>query len=90
MHDKATMTRVRDKLVNHLDRYYDHFRIRRSDLEAEGLGLRPLTVAENLSKSDRNVLARRYYRMAQWNETLQGNYWLTVRDYTSSPYSIRG
>jgi len=69
---------VRDKLLEHIGAIYKDCRIEQNDMEAEGLGLRPLTLAENMGKSERNILARRYYRLGQWSEALQGGYWLTV------------
>ena len=80
--DMMGMTHARDKLVAHLERFYEHLSITRADVEREGLGLRPITAAENLSRSDRSVLARRYYRLAQWNETLQESYWITASSFT--------
>lgn len=72
------MNDARDKLIHHIEKFYLHLNITRTDVEAEGLGLRPITAAEKLGKSDRSVLARRYYRLAQWSETLQESYWITV------------
>lgn len=69
---------VRNKLLEHIAVIYKDCRIEQNDMEAEGLGLRPLTLAENMGKSERNILARRYYRLGQWSEALQGRYWLTV------------
>ena len=72
------MKTVRDKLLGHIGAIYKDCRVEQHDLEAEGLGLRPLTSAENMGTSVRNILARRYYRLGQWSEALQGGYWLTV------------
>lgn len=72
------MRAAHEKLNGHLDRFFTELNISREGVEAEGLGLRPLTAAESLSKSDRSILARRYYRLAQWSETLQSGFWLTV------------
>lgn len=83
------MRAAHEKLVSHLGRFYQHLGISRTDVEAEGLGLRPLTAAEPLSKSDRSVLARRYYRLAQWSETLQGSFWLTVSLDVVNPRSSK-
>ena len=69
---------VRDKLLEHIGAIYKDCKIEQNDMEAEGLGLRPLSLAENMGKSERNILARRYYRLGQWSEALQGGYWLTV------------
>lgn len=76
--DVPQMKIVRDKLLQHIGKIYKDCKIDQNDLEAEGLGLRPLTLAENMGKSERNILARRYYRLGQWSEALQGGYWLTV------------
>ena len=76
--DVSQMKSVRGKLLEHIDAIYKDCRIEKNDMEAEGLGLRPLTSAENMGKSERNILARRYYRLGQWSEALQGGYWLTV------------
>jgi FKBP12-rapamycin complex-associated protein len=76
--DISQMKFVRDKLLEHIGAIYKDCRIEQNDMEAEGLGLRPLSLAENMGKSERNILARRYYRLGQWSEALQGGYWLTV------------
>jgi len=76
--DVSQMKFVRSKLLEHIDAIYKDCRIEQNVMEAEGLGLRPLTSAENLGKSKRSILARRYYRLGQWSEALQGGYWLTV------------
>jgi hypothetical protein len=76
--DISQMKFVRDKLLEHIGAIYKDCRIDQNDMEAEGLGLRPLSLAENMGKSERNILARRYYRLGQWSEALQGGYWLTV------------
>jgi FKBP12-rapamycin complex-associated protein len=73
---------VRDKLLGHIGAIYADCKNDQNDLEAEGLGLRPLTLAEGMGKSERNILARRYYRLGQWSEALQGSYWLTVSHET--------
>jgi hypothetical protein len=65
-------------MLKHIGAIYKDCKIEKADLEAEGLGLRPLTAAENMGRSERNILARRYYRLGQWTEALQGKYWLTV------------
>lgn len=75
------MTLARDKLIDHIEKFYHHLNITRTDVENEGLGLRPITAAEKLGKSDRSVLARRYYRLAQWSETLQESYWITASPF---------
>jgi len=86
--DVPQMKIVRDKLLQHIGKIYKDCKIDQNDLEAEGLGLRPLTLAENMGKSERNILARRYYRLGQWSEALQGGYWLTVSHETR--FSQRG
>jgi FKBP12-rapamycin complex-associated protein len=82
--DMSRMKVVHGKLLEHIGAIYQNCKIDQKDLEAEGLGLRPLSVAEHMGKSERNVLARRYYRLGQWSEALQGGYWLTVYSIFSS------
>jgi FKBP12-rapamycin complex-associated protein len=72
------MVVLADRLRSHTHAYLDHLGIDRATFESEGLGLRPVASAEKANKSARNILARRYYRLAQWTEVLQGGYWLTV------------
>jgi FKBP12-rapamycin complex-associated protein len=79
---------VRDKLLEHIGAIYKDCRIEQNDMEAEGLGLRPLSLAENMGKSERNILARRYYRLGQWSEALQGGYWLTVSPIPPFEYDV--
>jgi hypothetical protein len=64
---------------SHTVEYLGTLALDRNDLESEGLGLRPLSTVDGLPKAPRIQLARRYHRIAQWTETLQGSYWLTVR-----------
>jgi FKBP12-rapamycin complex-associated protein len=76
--DVPAMRSAHVKLLDHIGAIYKDCKIDKADLEAEGLGLRPLTAAENMGRTERNILARRYYRLGQWSEALQGDYWLTV------------
>lgn len=70
-----------ERLRAHIQVYLDHINIDREAFESDGLGLRPISVAEKTEKSSRAILARRYYRLAQWTEVMQGADWLTVRRY---------
>lgn len=74
------------KLLDHIGAIYKDCKIDKADLEAEGLGVRPLTAAENMGRTERNILARRYYRLGQWSEALQGDYWLTVGSISGHCY----
>ena len=88
--DTVGMNHARDKLISHIEKFYEHLSVTRADVEREGLGLRPITAAEKLGKSDRSVLARRYYRLAQWSETLQESFWITVRGIILGRTAVKG
>ena len=75
-----------DRLYYHISDLFEHLGLDRMTFESEGLGLRPLASIRDTSESQCSVLARRYYRLAQWTETIQGSYWLTVR----SPKGVVG
>ncbi|ORX39339.1 hypothetical protein BD324DRAFT_577344 [Kockovaella imperatae] len=86
--EKQDLTRMKDivsRLHNHTARYLESVAINREELESEGLGLRPLASVQDVDASIRNILARRYYRLAQWTELSQGGFWLT--DPTSEVYN---
>jgi FKBP12-rapamycin complex-associated protein len=72
------MREVLDRLHIHLTTFLDSLGVDRLSLEMEGLGLRPLMSTAALPAEKRTILARRFYRLAQWSEILQGSYWLTV------------
>ncbi len=66
-------------MQSHLNRLITCTAVDRETLESEGLGLRPITCVKKVEDWQRDILARRFYRLAQWTETVQGPYWLTVR-----------
>lgn len=73
------------KLNSHLDEFLGSLQLDRGALETEGLGLRPLTTINHLVYWQRNAVARRFYRLAQWLETLQGPEWVSVGLFVSPP-----
>ena len=73
------MHRLYDRMYSHTNRLIRNAGVDHEALENEGLGLRPLTSVEETSQRERTVLARRFYRMAQWSEALQAADWLRVR-----------
>ena len=72
------MKSIVTKLRKHTSIYLDSCGLDQQALESEGLGLRPLVSIGDADASVRSILARRYYRLAQWRELCQGGYWLTV------------
>ena len=72
------MTEVIAQMHVHTTSFLHSIGIDRMALESEGLGIRPLITVENVAQRDRNILARRFYRLAQWTELVQGSFWLTV------------
>jgi FKBP12-rapamycin complex-associated protein len=76
--DLNAMVTLVGRLRSHTQQYLEHLGIDRDTFENEGLGLRPVSSADKANKSARNILARRYYRLAQWTEVMQGGYWLSV------------
>lgn len=82
-----------DHLHRHVSIYLEHLDINRPMFEAEGLGLRPLLLTGKIDPKAIQILSRRYYRLAQWTEILQGDYWLTdpeneVYRYYSLSYKL--
>ncbi|EIW71794.1 hypothetical protein TREMEDRAFT_67963 [Tremella mesenterica DSM 1558] len=69
-----------NQMHEHTAKLVEHLSIDRTALESEGLGLRPLTTAAALSSIDRESLARRYCRLAEWTETCQGPDWVADPD----------
>ncbi|WWC85668.1 uncharacterized protein L201_000534 [Kwoniella dendrophila CBS 6074] len=87
-HDQYKMQQVLDKLVNHTQAYMKHLGIDWTALEGQGLGLQPLQIVSDGIKFDKEILSRRYYRMAEWTAAIQGNKWVSdensqVLNYTS-------
>jgi hypothetical protein len=76
--NSGMMATIIDDLHVHTSRYLESLGIDRTSLEMEGLGLRTLTSTDGVTKSAKSVLARRFYRLAQWTEIKQGPYWLSV------------
>ncbi|KAL7423565.1 hypothetical protein Q5752_001145 [Cryptotrichosporon argae] len=75
--DEDAMRNVRQRMQLHLDLLLDHHKIDRRALESQGLGLQPVTAATGLSQRQQADIARRYHRLAQWTEALQGHSWTT-------------
>jgi len=78
--NREKMQSVLDSLHDHVGRHLESLGIDREALEMEGLGLRPLAATSSASAKITNPLARRFYRLAQWTEILQGDFWLTDPD----------
>ena len=76
--ETSRMRETLDTLHVHVTEYLESLGVDRVALEMEGLGLRPLVSIEHLTNSQRQALSRRFYRVAQWSEILQGAFWLTV------------
>lgn len=74
---KAQQTTLR-QMHEHTAKLIETLLIDKSALEAEGLGLRPVTAASGLSTIDKEILARRYCRLAEWTEACQGGDWVAV------------
>lgn len=77
------MQAVVSKLHAHTNEYYAFIKLDKSQVENEGLGLRPLSCVQGVERATRGMLARRYHRLAQWTEVLQGSFYLTVCIYLS-------
>ncbi|WVQ93902.1 hypothetical protein IAU59_000980 [Kwoniella sp. CBS 9459] len=67
---------VLKKLNTHTDAYFKHIDVDRQALEAEGLGLQPLSKMADASDKFKDILSRRYFRLAEWTATLQGDNWV--------------
>ena len=84
-----------DKLHAHTSRLIEDVGLDRNVIESEGLGLRPISSAEDFDKSRLKVIGRRYYRLAQWTAVLQGSDWVNVshpcfgEDISSRLYRMR-
>ncbi|ORY33953.1 hypothetical protein BCR39DRAFT_463113 [Naematelia encephala] len=74
--DPDLMQKTVNGLQEHIDEYIRSRDVNRAAIEAEGLGLRPLTSWGTMDLTQRRILARRYYRLAQWIKGLQGDNWL--------------
>ena len=87
------MRSIVESLDSHIARYLEHLGVDQMALEMEGLGLRPLEATKALPSVSMRDLSRRFYRMAQWTEVLQGEFWLTdpeseVYRYYSLTYKL--
>jgi FKBP12-rapamycin complex-associated protein len=78
--DRDKMQDILDHLHDHVGTWLENLGIDRLSLEMEGLGLRPLATTEPIQQKTLQGLARRFYRLAQWTEILQGDFWLTDPD----------
>ncbi|WWD22809.1 hypothetical protein CI109_107303 [Kwoniella shandongensis] len=74
--DVEKMENILQKLYNHVLDFLQHIKVDPSKLEAEGLGLQPATSLEDHPQLVRQIVSRRYYRLAEWHAVLQGNDWL--------------
>ncbi|WRT63514.1 uncharacterized protein IL334_000419 [Kwoniella shivajii] len=78
--DLPGMQHVYNRLISHTQEFLQHIKIDKEELEMEGLGLQPLSVMANHTKLDHQILARRYYRIADWIAVLQGPTWASDED----------
>jgi FKBP12-rapamycin complex-associated protein len=74
--DTKSLHRIMERLQVHISTWLQDLGVDRPSMETEGLGLRPLLSTQHVSSKTQHVLARRFYRLAQWNEILQGDYWV--------------
>lgn len=62
----------------HTHRFLGYINVNKEELEASASGLQHLSEIENLNTSERQIIARRYYRLGEWMAILQGSEWLKV------------
>lgn len=77
-HDRNGMEAVFERLYIHTHRFLGYINVNKEELEASASGLQPLSDIENLNTSERQIIARRYYRLGEWTAILQGSEWLKV------------
>ncbi|WVF66281.1 hypothetical protein IAT40_001021 [Kwoniella sp. CBS 6097] len=75
--NQIQMQAVLKKLNAHTDAYIQSIGTDRQALEREGLGLQPLSAMAHATEKDREILSRRYFRLAEWTAILQGENWVT-------------
>jgi FKBP12-rapamycin complex-associated protein len=78
--DKKGMKDSLTSLHQYMTTYLDSLGVDRMSLEKQGLGIRPLEALGDTSDRDKHQLSRRFYRLGQWTEILQGESWLTDDD----------
>ncbi|WVQ82636.1 hypothetical protein IAT38_004768 [Cryptococcus sp. DSM 104549] len=86
--DQRGMESVLQRLYQHTADFLQHIGVNQAELEAAGLGLQPLLNLDKHTYLERQILARRYYRLGEWTAVLQGGDWLqdensVVLTYTS-------
>ncbi|KAE8538261.1 hypothetical protein D1P53_005601 [Cryptococcus gattii VGV] len=86
-HDRNGMEAVFESLYIHTHRYLGYINVNKEELEASASGLQPLSEIENLDTSERQIIARRYYRLGEWMAILQGSEWLKDQDSTVLTYT---
>lgn len=78
--NRERMQDILDQMHDHVGTYLDSLGIDRLALEMEGLGLRPLAATHLAKDKTKRILSRKFYRLAQWTEILQGEFWLSDPD----------
>ncbi|KAK4689267.1 hypothetical protein P7C73_g843, partial [Tremellales sp. Uapishka_1] len=75
--DTEGMNAVLGKMHAHIEEFMDSVEVKRDAIENEGLGLQPLLSVQGLAQNHKATLSRRFHRLAQWTEVMQGADWLT-------------
>ena len=78
--NKEGMQNILSSLHDHMSTYLMSLGVDRMAVEKEGMGIRPLESLGDISNKDKHQLSRRFYRLAQWTEILQGEFWVTDVD----------
>ncbi|OCF43750.1 phosphatidylinositol 3-kinase [Kwoniella heveanensis CBS 569] len=84
--DHEHMKAILNKLNIHTKGYLQHVGLNKQAIEAEGLGLQPLSAMSDATPKDREILSRRYFRLAEWTATLQKDDWVSDPNSTVLNY----